>query len=676
MSRSNILNDPQAAETDGPSRSSRGLSRDLAPERASARARLRVLARVRRRYGWLFLAVPLLLVVIADVGIRGDRLLTLSGKHVASYLGAMVQSAALWGLLLFAASARRGASRWIAALLFVVLATLSLGGQLYFHRQYATYLNLDATLFGTSLSASLFGQLRADGEHFLRSVLPPLLLAIALVWLGRRIVRPGCTARARAARLAAPVVVVAAFVLPCSYRTVQASTPDVIYFHAIGGLIKELVGVQTTAQVRPGLRTPPALPQVTPAPGPRRNVLFILTESVRADATCSARVPGAPCPGTPRIDEAAPGRLPLTQMRSNASTTAIGLAVMWSGLQPIATREELHTAPLVFDYAHAAGFDSAYWTSHHMMFANSRLYVQDLPVSHQCGATELDPLADIDLGADDRLLSARVRSELLSLREPFLAVAHFGNTHVPYLVDPADAPFQPAIESKAPDDNDAYHNFYRNAVYRQDAAIADLIRFVRSSPVGDRTVIVFTSDHGEAFREHGQLGHTGSILDEEIRVPGWVDAPPGTLTAEEEGALRAARDELVFHTDVAPTLLDLMGLWDAPALAGYRAAMVGRSLLRPLPAPAALALTNCTGIWGCAFKNWGMMRGNMKLESRAWDTVWHCYDVLADPREQRDLGPAACGDLPRLADAIYGGPAGSVDVPLHLRDLAAGPRRD
>ncbi|WP_437648572.1 sulfatase-like hydrolase/transferase [Sorangium sp. So ce362] len=687
MLRFKALNDPRAADADAGSRSSRGLARDLGPDRAAARARLRVLARVRRRYGRLFLALPLLLVVLADLHIRGDRLLDLSGKHVASYLGAMVESAALWGLLLFAASSRRGASRWIAALLFVTLATLSLGGQLYFHRQYATYLNLDATLFGTSLSSSLFGQLRADGENFLHSVLPPLVLAIALVWLGRRIVRPGRTAGARAARLAAPAAVVAAFVLPCSYRTVQASTPDVIYFHAIGGLLKELAGVQTTAQVRPGLRTPPALPRLTPEPGPRRNVLFILTESVRADATCSAPAGdgaapaddgggAAACPGTPRIDAAAPGRLPLLQMRSNASTTAIGLAVLWSGLQPIATREELHTAPLVFDYADAAGFDSAYWTSHHMMFANSRLYVQDLPVSHQCGATELDPLADIDLGADDRLLSAHVRSEVLSLREPFLAVAHFGNTHVPYLVDPEDAPFQPALESKAPDDNEAYRNFYRNAVYRQDAAIADLIRFVRSSPVGERTVIVFTSDHGEAFREHGQLGHTGSILEEEIRVPGWIDAPPGTLTAAEEAGLRAARDEPVFHTDVAPTLLDLMGLWEEPALAAYRAAMVGHSLLRPSPGPAALALTNCTGIWGCAFKNWGMMRGNMKLESRAWDTAWHCYDVLADPREQHDLGPAACGDLPRLADAIYGGPAGSVDVPVHLRDLAAGPRRD
>jgi hypothetical protein len=346
-------------------------------------------------------------------------------------------------------------------------------------------------------------------------------------------------------------------------------------------------------------------------------------------------------------------------MRSNASTTAIELAVLWSGLPPVASREDLHGYPLLFDYARSAGFDAAYWTSHHMMFANSRLYVQDLPTSKQCGATELDPLADLDLGADDRLVSARAQAELPELEEPFFAVAHFGNTHVPYLVDPEDAPFQPSLESKAPDDNEAYRNYYRNAAHRQDKSIAELIRAVRSAPFGERTIIVFTSDHGEAFREHGQLGHTGSVLDEEIHVPGWIDAPDGTLTPAEEAALRAARDEPVFHTDVTPTVLDLMGLWEEPAFATYRAQMPGHSLVRPSPGPKALPLSNCSGIWGCAFKNWGMMRGHLKLEAREWDRAWHCYDVSADPKEERDLGPAACGDLVALADATFGGPPGS-----------------
>jgi glucan phosphoethanolaminetransferase (alkaline phosphatase superfamily) len=629
--------------------------------------KLRRLARARRLIAKILLFAPLLLILAVDIRLRGGRLLDLHGKHIASYGAAMLESAVLWGALLFAASSRRGILRWIASMLFVLLAALAVGGQLYFHRQYSTYLNLDATLFGTSLSESLFSQLRADAKNFLASILPPVLLATALVWLGRSLIRPGGTRASRITRYTAPIAVCAALVIPCSYRTVQASTPDVIYLHAVGGLIKELVGVRTTAQVRPGLRTPPQLAPVKPAPlasvpgtrAPFRNVLFILTESVRADVVCAEH--RDTCPGSPAINAAVPDRIPLLQMRSTSSTTATELAVLWSGLSTVATRKELHTAPLLFDYVHAAGYDNAYWSSHHMMFANSRLYVQDLPTSHQCGATDLDPLADIDLGGNDELLTLRIKRDLAEMREPFFAVAHYGNTHVPYRVDPADSPFQPSLESKAPDDNEAYKNYYKNAVYLQDRTIADLIRFVRSSPAGERTIIVFTSDHGEAFREHGQIGHTGAVLDEEIHVPAWIDAPPGTLGEKEEAALRALRDRPVFHTDVAPTILDLLGLLDEPSFAPHRYKMVGQSLIRSGYENLAVPLSNCTGVWGCAFKNWGVMRGPMKVEAREWDRAWHCYNVLDDPSEQRDLGPshAACSNLVLLADALYGGiPAG------------------
>ena len=634
---------------------------DTVPTPTPARAalvRLRELARRRRRVApWLLLA-PALLVLLLDARIRGERLITLSPRYLLSYAGALIESGVLWGLLLYVASARRGALRWVAAAAFVALATMALGGQIYFHRAYSTYLNLDATLFGTSVSASVFGQLKADGRNFLSSIALPLACSVLLVWLGRAWLRPRRSRPALAARVLMPAAVVAVFLIPCSYRRVQASTPDVIYFHALGGLIKQLSSGRTAAQVRPGLRTPPALPALTARPAvPGRNVVFILTESVRFDASCSEHAEA--CPGAPETNAAAPARRPLLQMRSNSSTTAIQLAVLWSGLQPTAPREALHSAPLLFDYAHAAGVDDAYWTSHHMMFANSRLFVQDLPTAHQCGATDLDPLADIDLGGRDELLTARVEAELPTLREPFFGVVHYGNTHTPYRVDPAVSPFQPSFISKDPADNEGYQNFYRNGVFLQDRTIGEMIRFIRAQPFGARTVIVFTSDHGEAFREHGQLGHTGAVLDEEIHVPFWIDAPPGTLTEAEAAELGAARERLSFHTDVTPTVLDLLGLWDAPQLQGYRAAMVGQSLLRappsPAPEPPLLELTNCSGIWGCAFRNWGLMRGARKLEAREWDNRWHCYDVLADPHEARDLGPEGCGDLPVVAQRVYGG---------------------
>ena len=431
----------------------------------------------------------------------------------------------------------------------------------------------------------------------------------------------------------------------------QGSTPDVIYFHAVGGLLKQVTGIEERRDIRPKRRTPPTLPPVKSTE--RRNVLFVLTESVRADAACAR--PAERCPAAPFTNAAFPERIGLSQMRASSTTTAIQLATMWSGLPPDAGREPLHRAPLLFDYAHAAGWDTAYWTSHHMMFANSRLFVQDLPTRFQCGATNLDPLADIDLGADDRLLTERAKEQLPQLGEPFFAVVHYGNTHVPYLVDEATAPFAPHSPSKAPEDNEAYRNRYLNAVHRQDRTIAELLTWVRAQPWGERTVIVYTSDHGEQFREHGQLGHTGSVFDVELLVPTWIDAPEGALNESEGAALASYAEAPVFQTDLTSTMLDLMGLWGVDGWSEHQAAIEGRSLLEPGHDPEVTrVLTNCSGVWGCAFENYGVMRGFRKLHAREWDHDWLCYDLKADPAERAPLPAEDCLDLRRVADETFG----------------------
>ena len=614
--------------------------------------RLRFLAAHRRSLALGLLVLPALLVVLLDLSVRGSRLLDLRGKYVLSYAAAVLESGALWGLLLAWASARRGLSRWLGAALFVVLSTLALGGQTYFHTLYSIYLNVDATRFGSSLTSSMFGYLRTDLSHFLATMLPPLVASVALVFGGRLILRTRRKPKLVIAPLAL-IMVVAVFLIPCSYRSVQGSTPDVIYFHAFGGLIKQLSGVRTPEQVRPGRRSPPKLLHLDPKPPVTRNVLFIFTEGVRSDMVCSGYTPD--CPISPEMNQALPGRLPLRQLRSDSSNTATQLAVLWSGLPANATRQALHTAPLVFEYAAAAGLESAYWTSHHPLFANSLLWWQDLPTRFQVNATQLDPLADIDACADDRLLTKRVKEQMPLLKEPFLAVVQYGNTHMPYLVDPTDQPFSPAKLSRAPEDNEAFRNRYKNAVHYQDKTIADLLRFVRASPFGARTVIVFTSDHAEAFREHDQLGHTASVFEVEVHVPGWIDAPSGMLTAAEIAALQSYADHPVFSSDLAPTMLDLLGLWDAPEIAPYRQAMVGTSLLRPGAPERLVAMTNCTGVWGCAFQNWGVMLGWRKLLAREWDQSWLCYDVHADPEEKQPLNLTACADLVEQAQRIYGG---------------------
>jgi len=405
----------------------------------------------------------------------------------------------------------------------------------------------------------------------------------------------------------------------------------------------------TPADARPPRRRAPKLPALFAQPAPSRNVLLVLTESVRFDAVCVEHSPD--CKLTPFTDRVATARLPLLDVRASSSTTAISVSVLLSGLLPTQATEVIRSAPTLFDYAHAAGYDTAYWTSQSTMFTGSPAFFAALPLSHRCVGADLEPRPD-DSGADDTLLTERVKRELPTLREPWFAIVEYANTHYPYRTR-GDETFQPASESKAPEDNVRFRNHYRNAVHAQDRTIADMLSRLRATPAGAHTVVIYTSDHGEAFREHGQLGHTTSVFDEELHVPTWVDAPPGTITETEREALAAAKNAHVWHIDFAPTILDLLGLADAAGVAPFRTRMVGTSLLHKERTEAVLPLTNCTDTWGCGYRNWGVIKRTLKLEARETDADWRCYDLAIDPNEQHDLGSESCGELRRAAEGFF-----------------------
>jgi arylsulfatase A-like enzyme len=338
-------------------------------------------------------------------------------------------------------------------------------------------------------------------------------------------------------------------------------------------------------------------------------------------------------------------------MRAVDSTTALSMATMLSGRSPASARASLLSAPLLPEYAHAAGLDAAYWTSQNLLYANAGRFLDGLPLRDFVCGTELAPYADYLDGADDGLLFARALVGLSRLREPYLAVAQLANTHFPYEVDAHDLPFSSTIDWHALDDFGRTRIRYWDALHRQDELLARFLVALRARPDAERTVVVFVSDHGEQLGEHGQIGHTWNLYDDEIRVPMWIDAPPGTLTADEEARLRDLQDVPVTELDVAPTVLDLLGVWDAPELAPLRRSMPGVSLLRGPPPPGrALVMTNCSPLFSCAVQNWGALRGTRKLVAAEGDTAWHCYDVAADPGETKDLGAPACGDLRALAE--------------------------
>jgi glucan phosphoethanolaminetransferase (alkaline phosphatase superfamily) len=632
----------------------KSISKNRAQPSALLAQQWRARLRHRRYYQTAAIALLVCWVLLFDFAQRTSQLWTIArSNEIAFYLISVLESTIFWSVLLIGLARQHGRFRYLIGALFVVLFVISFGSQRYFHQLYATYANLDAALFGASFGSTLWKEIRNDWWGLVKAHLVPFVVALMMLWSVKTWLRPSRTTARWAQRLALPATALV-FVLPCSYQSLQAATPDILYLHAMSGMLRaSLFGTQKSLHVLPSERIPEHVPALVAQPKLPRNILFLLSESVRSDVHCSQYQEH--CQVSPESNRLLPKRSPLLQLRANDSATAVSVAVLFAGVSPTSSHETMHSAPTLWELANAAGWDTAYWTSQHPKFGNSGLFLRNIKAKHRINATEIDPKADLDLGCEDRKLADYVVNDLQHLSEPFVAVVHYSNTHFPYGTDPNIQPFQPAEASKDPAKTQAFFNYYKNAVVLQDQAVARVIQAFRQHPSGQRTVILYTSDHGEAFREHGQLGHTNSIFEEEIHVPGWIDAPPGTLSTSERLALTHVQDQAVFHTDFLPTMADLLGIVDLKAIAPFRAHWVGSSLLRPLSSDRVVPITNCAAVWGCPFKNWGMMHGFLKLEARSWDPTWHCWDVRQDPSEHHNLGPVSCGTLPGQALRVFGG---------------------
>ena len=104
---------------------------------------------------------------------------------------------------------------------------------------------------------------------------------------------------------------------------------------------------------------------------------------------------------------------------------------------------------------------------------------------------------------------------------------------------------------------------YDGGIAYEDQQIGDVVTWLKRRGAYDNTMIVVTSDHGEAFGERNRVGHANSPYQNLLHVALMVKYP--------HQARRGTEDRPVSLTDVAPTILEAAGI-AAPQ------AMQGRSL--------------------------------------------------------------------------------------------------
>lgn len=435
----------------------------------------------------------------------------------------------------------------------------------------------------------------------------------------------------------------------------------------------------------------------------RPNVLLVVVDTLRADRLGPAHMP--------RLDAFADEGLRFARVHSPRAKTTPAVASLFTGLYPPQHGVRDLTVPL--DDAHptlAGRLADAGWATGaivgNFVLVKRRsaldrgfdVWVEDLPQSTgvppsavpQRTATSLTDGALVALGLSGRPAAdgAGPDEPLVEDGRPWFLYLHYMDPHGAYeppsAFPPAPAPPDPvpAVGSiprtrlhrpRVADynvpasarlldggfDAAAVRAHYDAEVRYVDAEIGRLLDALRAAGRLEDTLVIVTADHGESLGEHLYwFEHGLYAYDATCHVPLVVRFPDGWSDRPAPGA----RLENQSLTDLAPTILDLLGLAPLPTPAGDVPA--GRSnaanWLAGEPATQTVYmgkteradLAGAVQIKAATWRDWKVVRRFTYVDGDGGPELRVLSDELyrldRDPGETRDLAPDADGD-PELA---------------------------
>lgn len=312
--------------------------------------------------------------------------------------------------------------------------------------------------------------------------------------------------------------------------------------------------------------------------GPRPNIVVVVLESVRRDATGLAAA-GASA-HTPNLVAMAARGLEVTGARAVVPHTTKSLFSMLCGRLPLMQLAlveadgplEIQCLPAALA---AAGWRTGFFQSAVGAFEDRprlvrRMGFADFAAWEDIGGEPLGYLA-----SDDESLAGPLAAWLDRghAGRPFLAVLMTSATHHPYRLSRAAA----AAGGPAGSARDRYHRL----VEAQDRLVGQVNAILAARGLAERTIVVALGDHGEGFGEKGIREHDNNFFEEGLHVP-WVMTGPRVPRA------RVAGDASLI--DLAPTLLELAGARLPPAVA---ASTPARSLASGASPGARLLVFSC-----------------------------------------------------------------------------------
>ncbi|HMC60325.1 MAG TPA: sulfatase, partial [Candidatus Solibacter sp.] len=239
---------------------------------------------------------------------------------------------------------------------------------------------------------------------------------------------------------------------------------------------------------------------------------------------------------------------------------------------------------------------------------------------------------------------------------PFFGFLNYMDAHFPYIPPPPyDRIFPGKVSTISQDDlESAQHSisagapvpaFYKPYCLSQydggiayvDAQIGQIVAGLKRRNLYDNTMIVVTSDHGEAFGERHRVQHGNSPYQNLLHVALLIKYPGA--------ARRGVAPDAVSLIDVAPTILTATGFPIPPSMQGrnlldqapFRRELFSETFSCPVMQPAECPGCSARTVVSWPFKYIAFNTGKKQL-----------FNLEADPDENRDLAGAATPETAQL----------------------------
>ncbi len=327
----------------------------------------------------------------------------------------------------------------------------------------------------------------------------------------------------------------------------------------MNGLLTQLTGRRSAMRQGTLISTDTDISALPPGLDPaevkltkRPDILFVLSESMRADYLEPSVMP--------LLSERAKGGAVFERHYSTGCATYYGVFGALFGIQ--GTHADLALgagrAPLLFSALKANGYRVRILTASGIDWMGLKQSV----FKDVSGELSLFLKGPGDERDEAMIATARTMIGEADADQPLFTFLFFMGTHFNYSFPARSAKAVPFWDGEGgihtPGlDRESVKRRAQNAATEIDQKLDEFLTWYESAR-GRRPLVLFTGDHGEEFGEKGHIAHGSDVTNEQIHVP--------LVLLGDDLPRRGRFENVTSHVDLIPTLLALLGDTHAPSL--------------------------------------------------------------------------------------------------------------